>query len=84
MSGPGASYERVIVHAYAGSKGDEEPRSFDLRGARVEIQEILDRWYQARRDPTLLSASYFKVRSTDGSVFLLKRDNETLHWYAAE
>ncbi len=74
----------VTVQAYAGHKADETPRAFDLEGRRVTVRQIVDRWYQAGRDPALPSASYFKVRSADGNLFVIKRDNESQRWFLLE
>ncbi len=71
----------VDVEAYAGYKAGESPRAFSWRGRRVVIEEVVDRWYQASRDPSLPSADYFKVRTTDGEVFILRLDNESQAWY---
>jgi hypothetical protein len=79
---PEARLAAITVQAYAGYKAEETPRAFELEGRRIVVAEITDRWYQAGRDPTLPSASYFKVRSEEGGVYLLKRDNESLQWYA--
>ncbi len=49
----------VHVDCYAGHRGEETPRRFELGGRRVEVLEVLDRWYgPAHR--------YFKVRGDDG------------------
>ena len=71
----------ITVETYSGYKADETPRAFFHRGRRYLIEEVTDRWYQAPADPTLASANYFKVRATDGSVFIIKRDNESQTWF---
>ena len=73
----------IDVETYAGHKADEIPRAFWLAGQRFPVEEVIDRWYQADRDPSLPSASYFRVRTVDGALFLLKRDNETTGWFLA-
>ena len=70
----------IEVQTYAGHKADETPRAFILQGRRFVIDEVVDRWYQAGRDPTLPSADYFKVRTTEGGLFVIRRDNESLEW----
>jgi hypothetical protein len=70
----------ITVETYSGYKADETPRAFFHQGRRYLIEEVIDRWYQASADPTLASASYFKVRTTDGAVFIIKRDNESQTW----
>jgi len=84
VGAPEARLVPITVQAYAGHKADETPRAFDLGERRIVIEEILDRWYQAGRDPALPSASYFKIRSENGGVFIIKRDNESLQWFLLE
>ena len=73
----------IEVEIYAGHRADETPRAFSLAGQRFLVRDVVDRWYQAGRDPTAPSASYFRVRTSDGEVFLLKRDNEAPEWFLA-
>jgi hypothetical protein len=70
----------IVVESYEGYKADETPRAFLHQGRRHLIEEVVDRWYQAGRDPTLPSANYFKVRTTDGAVFIVRRDDESQTW----
>ena len=64
----------VRVGAYSGYKGEQEPRWIELGDEeRLEVLGIADRWY----DP---SASYFKVRASDGAIYLLRCDSKTLEW----
>lgn len=35
---------KIHVQCYAGYRGEEEPRSFDLGDRRIEVMEIIDRW----------------------------------------
>jgi len=70
----------INVETYSGYKDDETPRAFFHQGRRYLIEELIDRWYQASADPTLSSASYFKVRTADRAVFIIKRDNESQTW----
>ena len=76
-----ARFLPTAVEARAGFKADETPLSFEYEGRRLAVEEIVDRWYQAGRDPTLASASYFKVRAADGWRYVLRRDNETQRWF---
>jgi hypothetical protein len=36
----------IQVECYAGHKADETPRRFRLDEQWVEVEEVLDRWYQ--------------------------------------
>jgi hypothetical protein len=63
---------RIYVDAYSGYKANERPRLFDLDGEVYEIV-VLDRWYEP-------SATYFKVRTTDFAIFILRYDEPTDEW----
>ena len=74
----------IQVSCYEGSKADETPRWFSLNERRFDIEEIVDRWYQASLDPNAAAAAYFRIRTTDGGVHLIRQDHETLSWYLVE
>ncbi|MDI6753027.1 MAG: hypothetical protein QME78_01395 [Thermodesulfobacteriota bacterium] len=65
-------FEEIEVECYAGYKGQETPRAFAHLGKRHEIFAILDRWYEEGRDPKAPRHDYFKVRTKDGEIFLLR------------
>src|SRR5215471_18602725 len=64
---------RIYVDAYSGYRANERPRMFDLDGEVYEIAAVLDRWYEP-------SATYFKVRTTDFRVFILRYDEQAHEW----
>ncbi|MBW2674102.1 MAG: hypothetical protein JRD89_11925 [Deltaproteobacteria bacterium] len=64
--------ERVDVACYDGYKAHERPRTFVFRGWRWEVSEIIDRWYEGGREAGGPSLDYFKVRTREGPVFLLR------------
>lgn len=70
----------IEVQSYAGYKADETPRAFVLHGRWFFVEEIIDRWHQADKDPTAPSADFYKVRASDGRLFLIRRDNESQEW----
>ncbi len=63
----------VKVDCYAGYRGEETPRRFEVDGRRVEVVRVVDRW----RGPT---HRYFRVRGNDGSVYLLRHDESMDLW----
>ncbi|HOK76279.1 MAG TPA: hypothetical protein PLW35_00985 [Verrucomicrobiota bacterium] len=71
----------VKVQCYAGFKGEEEPRLFILDQRVIEIEEILDRWYQVESKPEWPRANYFRVRGCDQCIYMLKHDLESDEWY---
>jgi hypothetical protein len=56
---------KIEVVAYSGYKANERPIYFVLGEERLEVKEILERWYGQDHD-------YFKVVAGDGLVCLLK------------
>jgi hypothetical protein len=71
----------IQVESYAGTKADETPRRFTWETRSIEVVEVLDRWYQVESLPEWPRADYFKVRSIDEGVYLLKHDLESDEWY---
>jgi hypothetical protein len=65
-------YEQIQVECYSGYKVNERPVAFTYQGRRGEIQETMDRWYEGDLDASRPVIDYFKVRTTDGKVFLLR------------
>jgi len=65
-------YDKIDVECYSGYKVNERPRSFAYLGRRWDIEEIVDRWYEGGTSASQPSVDYFKVRTTEGRVFLLR------------
>ncbi|NLI80219.1 MAG: hypothetical protein GX443_00815 [Deltaproteobacteria bacterium] len=42
------------------------------RGKRYTVHEILDRWYEGHMDSTRLPLRYFKVKTGEGLIFILR------------
>src|SRR5262249_13557752 len=63
----------IHVDAYSGYKANERPLRFWLDADIYEIVTIEERWH----DPT---AEYFKVRTADGKLFLLRYDEREDEW----
>jgi hypothetical protein len=67
---------KISVECYAGYRGDQEPRAFQLGERRFEVVELLDRWlHPAHR--------YFKVKVPDGRLFILRHDALSGDWELA-
>lgn len=71
----------IQVECCAGTKADEAPRRFTLEGRTLEINEVVDRWYQVESKPEWPRADYFRVRAADGREYLLKHDLESDEWF---
>lgn len=64
---------RIPVQCYAGHRGEEEPRAFDLGDRRLEVVEIVDRWLAPDH-------RYFKVQADDDNVYILRHDEAAGEW----
>lgn len=64
---------QIRVECYAGYRGEETPRRFFLYERAVEVNEVIDRWLAPDH-------RYFKVRGSDGSVYILRHDEATQEW----
>ncbi len=74
MSGERSDEIPIRVAAWSGSRGEEEPRRFELEGRELEVVEILDRW----REP---HGRAFRVRAGDGQSYLLFCQEPELRWW---
>jgi hypothetical protein len=63
----------IYVDAHSGFKANERPRQFVLDEDVYEISAIEDQWYEPE-------AIYFKVRSTEGKVYILRYDERADEW----
>jgi hypothetical protein len=64
----------IRIGAYCGAEGEEEPRTVEIRGLSLPVDEILERWREPR-------GRYFRVLLGDGSVHLLLCRAEDLSWW---
>lgn len=67
------------MDCYAGYRGEETPRAFSYGKGRVEILEVLDRWYEGGVDPQRVAHNYFKVKTAEG-IFLLRHTPRHQSW----
>jgi hypothetical protein len=65
--------KKIEVSAYSGYKANERPLSFVLDQNRLEVTDVIDRWYGEEHD-------YFKVLADDGNVYLLGWQRKMDHW----
>lgn len=71
----------IQVECYAGHKADETPRRFFLEGEWINLDEMLDHWYQIENQPEWPRADYFKVKGANQREYLLKLDREADQWF---
>ena len=65
-------YERIEVECYSGYRANERPVAFTFQAHRWEVEEVLDRWYEGTLRAGHPALDYFKVRTAEGRVFLLR------------
>ena len=46
----------------------------------LKILEVLDRWYEGGMDPSGVAHNYFKVKTPDGEIFLLRYTPRFQSW----
>jgi len=63
----------IQVECYSGYRGEETPRRLTLRGRRIEVAELLDRWLGPEH-------RYFKLRGDDGGIYLIRHDTAEQLW----
>jgi hypothetical protein len=63
----------IKVECYAGYKAEQYPLRFSLGDQVLEVQEVEDQWYSP-------SARFFRVRASDGNIYILRHDEEQLRW----
>jgi hypothetical protein len=63
----------IHVDEYSGHTANQRPRSFTLDERLSEIAAVLDQWCEP-------SATYFKVQTNAGKVYLLRYDGQTDEW----
>ena len=66
--------KKIEVVAYSGYKANERPLYFILDQKRLEVKNIVDRWYGVEHD-------YFKVLADDGKVYLLRWHRSLDLWF---
>ena len=63
----------IRVDCYAGYKADQRPQRFTLGSNVLEVREVEDQWYSP-------SATYFRVRASDGNLYILRHDENHDRW----
>jgi hypothetical protein len=72
--------ERIEVISYSGRTGDERPLTFILRGLRIDVVEITDRWIEEGFKDRVRKR-YFKIKGSDGTMHRIYFDEQEGEWY---
>ena len=65
-------WDQISVECYSGYKPNERPVAFTVQERRWKVAEIVDRWYEGGSEGGPPEGNYFKVRTTEGNIFLLR------------
>jgi hypothetical protein len=63
----------IRVECYASHRASQRPLRFTIRGTTFEVVDVEDQWY----DP---NAIYFRVRASDGNLYILRHDEIQDAW----
>ena len=63
----------INVSCYSGYKANERPIDFTVRGRKLMVEEIMDRWYG-------VDHTYFKVLANDQKIYLIRYDQDEDLW----
>jgi hypothetical protein len=63
----------ITVECYAGYRGEQTPRRFQLDDRTFDVDDVIDQWLAPDH-------RYFKVRTTDGDVCIIRHDVEQQAW----
>ncbi|MBN2125883.1 MAG: hypothetical protein JW821_16410 [Deltaproteobacteria bacterium] len=68
---------QIEVVAYSGYRANERPLFFVLDQRRLEVRNLIDRWYGLEHD-------YYKVLADDGRVYLLQWHRYLDLWFVVK
>lgn len=63
----------IRVECYAGFRGEQEPRAFYLGERRIDVLDIVDRWYDPHQ-------RWFRCKTGDGYSYVLRHDEQSGDW----
>jgi hypothetical protein len=79
-SDAGRIYQPAAVECYSGYKANERPVAFSCQDRRWEIADIIDRWYEGGVSADRPVVNYFKVRTGEGLIFILRYAGQSDSW----
>lgn len=64
--------ERINVVTRDEYREAQEPTGFEWKGNHYRVAQVLDRWYEGHMSASRLPLRYFKVRTQEGGIFILR------------
>ena len=74
----------VTVQCCSGCKTEEVPQKIILSDHSLVIMQVIDSWYEGSLASTHPLVDYFKVKTLDGTVYLLCHELDYDQWSAAK
>ncbi|OGW52184.1 MAG: hypothetical protein A2Y81_02650 [Nitrospirae bacterium RBG_13_43_8] len=74
------SAETIEVVAYSGYRGEEYPKSFVIRGEKVEVSKILNMWIEEQIG-NKSRKRVFRVKGGDGCEYKVHYDEKIKQWF---
>ena len=71
----------INVECYAGGRGAETPRALHLEGRHREVESVLDRWYEGGVEPGRPAVEYFKLRTGDDELLIVRYESDSHAWF---
>jgi len=65
-------FERISVFTRDEYREAQEPYGFEWRNKRFDIALIVDRWYEGHLDSKRMPLRYFRVKTADGEIYILR------------
>ncbi|HQP30988.1 MAG TPA: hypothetical protein PLB81_06645 [Deltaproteobacteria bacterium] len=73
------AHTKVFTVDSASSPG--RPRRIELGGVMVDVEEVIDHWVSAAKDPSFYPNEYYKVKVAGGRVFILMYNTLFNSWW---
>lgn len=76
------AHTKVLTVDSASSPG--WPRTVEVAGVMMEVEEVLDHWISAAKDPSFYPNEYYKVKVAGGRVFIIMYNTLFNSWWLKE
>jgi len=60
------------------------PRTIEVSGVMMDVEEVLDHWISAAKDPSFYPNEYYKVKIAGGRVFIIMYNTLFDSWWIKE
>jgi hypothetical protein len=71
----------ITVQSYSGYRAEERPRSFQIAGRKIRVEDILRRWIEEGMSQGEGWRNCFQIRGDDGKIYCLCYDLIEEKWF---